>query len=249
MKDLKYIVSSFVVLSALDAHGKFEPISFAGIEPEAIEEAESYDGAKLLFGVGYSAINHKASLTDFNRSTETKKNLNHMSGVIGLDYSKKVAENWMLGASLVLDLWKRKKNRGSWDSLNQDYASARGGSHPGTQVAEIQNSFFEPELNFKGGYIFKPLKTTVCLKVGVQRIDAKYKYFTNGHQVASASAENWLPLIGISGFRKINDKYSVGLEISKTIKRQSKKYSDNVQHKIKSDAFTIRLLGSMAMPK
>ena len=109
MKDLKYIVSSFVVLSALDAHGKFEPISFAGIEPEAIEEAESYDGAKLLFGVGYSAINHKASLTDFNRSTETKKNLNHMSGVIGLDYSKKVAENWMLGASLVLDLWKRKK--------------------------------------------------------------------------------------------------------------------------------------------
>ena len=247
MRSLKYLSLSVIIFCGLSVEGRLEPEILADISPEAVESAKAYDGLKLLIGLGYNSVEHKAAITDFNKSSETKNNLNHMSGVLGLEYAKKIADNWLIGGTVLLDMWKTKKKRGSWTDLNNDYALARGNSYTGDKTAELQNAFISPEIDLKVGYILKSIKSTAFLKIGMQRVEGKYKYYANNREVASVNASAFVPLIGISLSRLINDKFGVAAEIDKSLNRQIKKYSDVVQHRVKTDCFTVRLMGTIAL--
>ncbi len=233
-----------IAFSVFSTNDEYQPKVYADITKQAEENAVKYDGIKLIGGLGYTLSDYKASI--IGRNETTKNSLNHFIFTLGCDYSKALKHNILIGASLLVDMWSRQKKSGNWASLNGAYDNQRGGAHAaGNREAELQNAFLTPEMCIKAGYIFKSLKSSVSLKIGLSREECKYRYRVNNAEVASVNISKFIPLIGISGYRNINSKFGIMVEINKSLGKKAKNNADLVDHQVEMAPTTIRLLGTM----
>ncbi len=234
-----------IVLNVVSEDNNYQPKVYADITKQAQEQAVKYDGIKLLFGLGYSFADFNASLTD--RNNNTKNSMNHFMLTIGCDYSKALKHNIILGASLLMDIWKKQKKSNYWSGLNADYDSVRGHLYGGNKDGDVQNSSLIPEISLKAGYIFKSLKSYAGIKLGVIRLEGTYRYRVNNYEISSTKYNGFTPFFGFVAFKNINNKFGVMIEINKSLNKKSKRSFDSVEQQTKMNSTTVRILGTIQM--
>lgn len=228
------------------------PEVYIDVSKRAQQNAVKYDGLKLLGGLTYSMSSLNATIkTGANR---TKKDMNNFMFTLGIDYSKKFRKNFIVGGTFLLDFWKAQKETGDMQVFNYDYydrlLNSSYYSSFNTLSGELKMPCMTPEISIKGGYIFRNMGTIAFLKLGVQRMQAKYVYYVDGHQISSINAIKYVPLFGIGGHKRFNKKLGVSFEVNFPYKRECEKATEypTLYHKIKMGRTTVRVLATYSIP-
>lgn len=247
-------------LMFFDAFAMGDGVSKGGLSPEvysdisrrAQQNAMKFDGWKLVGGLTYGMSSFYASIR--TGSKQTKQNINDFMLTGGVDYSRKIKKNFIIGGAFLLDFWKSQKKTGDMQIFNYDYYArlldTYYSSSLNTLSGELKMPSFLPELSVRGGYIFQNMGTIAYLKLGLQRIKAKYTYYVDGHQISSLNAIRYIPIFGIGGYKRWSKKFGISFELSLPYKREYEGTTENptLRHKIKMGRSTIRVLVTYSIP-
>lgn len=245
---------SLFVFSIVAENNSSSPDVYIDISKKAQLNSIKYDGWKFVNGLSYSMSNFKATIT--GGSSNTEQNINNFMLTTGIEWSKKFQRRFIIGVSLLADIWKTQKKTGDWQVFNYDFYDTLWSSyiHLGSLDGELKNSIIVPELSVKGGYIFRNMGTVAFLKLGLQYIRGEYSYLNEGLNIASAKAIKLIPVIGIGGYRRLNKKWGISLEMNFPFRRETEKTITNlgnkletINHKIKMGRKSIRVLATYSI--
>lgn len=256
MKFFGSICLGLLASSVFAESNNSSPDVYIDVSKKAQLNAIKYDGWKFIGGLNYSMSNFKATITGGFKNTE--QNVNNFMLTTGIEWSKKFQRRFIIGVSLLADIWKAQKKTGDWQIFNYDFYDRLCNSYiySGSLDGELKSSCIIPELSVKGGYIFRNMGTIAFLKLGLQYIQGEYSYLNAGLNIASAKAIKIIPLIGIGGYRRFNKKWGMSLEVNFPFRRETEKTLKNLgekletfNHKIKMGRKSIRILATYSISR
>lgn len=216
-----------------------EPIVYADISQGAIDKASSPDGVYALMGLGFGSQEYSASIKD--NGNYTKNDMNIFSVIAGIGYNKSLKHNIVIGIDAIINLSKKKKKLGDWNTLNSAYNSAIQGI--GNRDGKLETDLLTPSVGMKCGYFLQKHKTVIFGKFGMSMLTGTYDYYLGTNRNANIKVRSFIPSIGIGAEMKFTKKWGMQLEYNTSLNRTITKYANQYEHKIKVGKSDIRIIG------
>jgi len=254
MKIFNCICLGILSLEVFAAVDDSSPEVYIDVSKRAQQNAVKYDGWKIVGGLTYSMPSFQATIK--GSSLKTEQTMNNFMLTAGIEWSKKIKKKFIIGASVLADIWKTQEKTGEWQEFNYAfYDSPNAQSYiKGNESLDgrLKMSSIVPEISVRGGYIFRNFETIAFVKVGAQYMQANYRYALSGHEICSAKAVRLVPIFGIGGYKRYNKKLGFSLELNFPFKRDTEQTLNDIGggtviHKIKMGRKTLRVLATYSI--
>lgn len=223
-----------------------EPKVIAKISPSAVDKAMSPDGLKGIFGLYFGPQKFENSIATNNKelSQKTQKKISVFGLALGAEYAKSFKNNLFLGVGILLDIGPKKKQSGTWSSINDAFdKSINTVQYPGERKGQISTEFFTPSIGFKVGYRFRKLRSTLYLKLALSRLAGQYTYYLAQKKFEDSKVNTIVLSGGLGGEYRLNKKLGVGFEIGAPFQRKTnKKTLHNIEQISKMSRVEFRAL-------
>jgi hypothetical protein len=222
----------------------FEPEVYADPSDTAIQNAVSFDGAKIICGVGMSMQKYGASVK--GHENFTSNSVNAFNAIIGMEYAKPFKKGLLVSGGAFMAIGKKQKKELDWNSMNANYNELKSAS-VGVRSGYMENSALIPLALLKCGYALKKYKSVAFASLKIAWMSVSYGYTLDGVKVCDAAVKPIVPLIGFGIERKWNKKIGVLAEVSFPIKRTCKTTADGIEHCIRVGQTSLTIMMSMSL--
>ncbi|MDR3179820.1 MAG: hypothetical protein LBT70_02880 [Holosporaceae bacterium] len=221
----------------------FEPEIYADPSDSAVQNAVSFDGAKILCGLGMSMQKYAASVKGCENFTSNSTNAFNV--IVGMEYAKSFKKGLLMSGGARIKITKKQKKELDWNSMNAGYNELK--KVTGVRSGYMENSAMIPVALVKCGYALKEYKSVAFATLEIAWMSVSYSYTLDGEKVCNVSTKSMVPQIGLGIERKWNKKIGLLAEVSFPIKRMCKTTADGVEHRIRVGQTSLKLLMSISL--